>query len=184
MHGNSKRCIGTRSARGACGMRGLRSVRVVVVRFHVACAVCTTTPTVDTSSVGSPRFCVSQARVCARGLSRYWVPTRSCRLPGHPHSCVELYVRLRGAKARVPKGARHGPAAVWSAGVVLVGLHSFLACVLVERQLDLMSVAARLRGNPVWFVRVSSWCREPVFVARVWRFPTLARTPGCGLPFI
>ncbi|MQL96022.1 hypothetical protein Taro_028699, partial [Colocasia esculenta] len=31
-------------------------------------------------------------------------------------------------------------------------------------------MAARLRGGPVWFVRVSNWCREPVDVARVWRF--------------
>ncbi|MQM10992.1 hypothetical protein Taro_043891, partial [Colocasia esculenta] len=28
----------------------------------------------------------------------------------------------------VPKGARRGPAVVWSAGVVLVGLHCSLAC--------------------------------------------------------
>ncbi|MQM00464.1 hypothetical protein Taro_033204 [Colocasia esculenta] len=46
----------------------------------------------------------------------------------------------------------------------------------VERQLDLSSVAARLRGSPVWFVRVSNWCREPVDVARVWRFSTVARS--------
>ncbi|MQL97793.1 hypothetical protein Taro_030491 [Colocasia esculenta] len=46
------------------------------------------------------------------------------------------------------KGARHGPAAVWSAGVVLVGLHcSWLYCVVVERQLDLSFVTARLRGS-------------------------------------
>ncbi|MQM18075.1 hypothetical protein Taro_051059 [Colocasia esculenta] len=33
----------------------------------------------------------------------------------------------RGAQAGVPKGVRHGPAAVWSADVVLVGLHCSLA---------------------------------------------------------
>ncbi|MQL78052.1 hypothetical protein Taro_010463 [Colocasia esculenta] len=32
--------------------------------------------------------------------------------------------------------------------------HYFLGLCLVERQLDLTSVAARLRGSPVWFVRV------------------------------
>ncbi|MQM00193.1 hypothetical protein Taro_032927 [Colocasia esculenta] len=32
--------------------------------------------------------------------------------------------------------------------------------------LDLPSVAARLRGSAVLFVRVSGWCREPVHVAR------------------
>ncbi|MQM14548.1 hypothetical protein Taro_047484 [Colocasia esculenta] len=32
----------------------------------------------------------------------------------------------------------------------------------VERQLDLSSVAARLRGSPVWFVRVRSFPTEPV----------------------
>ncbi|MQM09604.1 hypothetical protein Taro_042479 [Colocasia esculenta] len=49
--------------------------------------------------------------------------------------------------ARVPKGARHRPVAAWSAGVVFVGLHCSLACVAVERQLDLSSVTARLRGT-------------------------------------
>ncbi|MQL74996.1 hypothetical protein Taro_007366 [Colocasia esculenta] len=39
--------------------------------------------------------------------------------------------------------------------------------VVVGRQLDLSSVAVRLRGSPVWFVWVDSWCRKPVFVARV-----------------
>ncbi|MQL91283.1 hypothetical protein Taro_023899 [Colocasia esculenta] len=34
----------------------------------------------------------------------------------------------KGARAGVPKGARHVPAIVWFVGVVLVGLHSFLAC--------------------------------------------------------
>ncbi|MQL97190.1 hypothetical protein Taro_029876 [Colocasia esculenta] len=33
---------------------------------------------------------------------------------------------LEGAQAGVPKGARHGPAVVWSVGVVVVGLHSSL----------------------------------------------------------
>ncbi|MQM01016.1 hypothetical protein Taro_033765 [Colocasia esculenta] len=65
-------------------------------------------PTVVTSSVGCPRFCVSQA--CARGLSRY------------------LCCTAKGPQARVPKGARHGSAAEWSAVVVLVGLHSCLTC--------------------------------------------------------
>ncbi|MQM09356.1 hypothetical protein Taro_042225 [Colocasia esculenta] len=39
--------------------------------------------------------------------------------------------------ARVPKGVKLGPAAVWFAGVVLVGLHCDLLSVHVERQLDL-----------------------------------------------
>ncbi|MQL94090.1 hypothetical protein Taro_026736 [Colocasia esculenta] len=65
-------------------------------------------PTVVTSSAGCPRFCVSQA--CARGLSQY------------------LCCTVKGAQDRVPKGARHGPAAVWSAVVVLIGLHSCLTC--------------------------------------------------------
>ncbi|MQM13803.1 hypothetical protein Taro_046729, partial [Colocasia esculenta] len=48
---------------------------------------------------------------------------------------------LYRAQAGVPKGSRHGPAAVWSTGVLLVGLHcSWLYCVVVERQLDLSSV--------------------------------------------
>ncbi|MQM06726.1 hypothetical protein Taro_039553, partial [Colocasia esculenta] len=51
-----------------------------------------------------------------------------------------------GARARVPKGARHGPAAVWSAGVVLVSLHCSLVCAC-GAQLDLSSVTVRLRGS-------------------------------------
>ncbi|MQM09647.1 hypothetical protein Taro_042525 [Colocasia esculenta] len=53
----------------------------------------------------------------------------------------------------------------------------FVGFVLVEQQLDLSFVAARLRGRHVWFVRVSGWCREPGLVTRVWRHPPLARTP-------
>ncbi|MQL86180.1 hypothetical protein Taro_018711 [Colocasia esculenta] len=41
----------------------------------------------------------------------------------------------------------------------LVSTVSYL--VLVEQQLDLLSVAARLRGSPVWFVR-GSFPTEPV----------------------
>ncbi|MQL78543.1 hypothetical protein Taro_010969 [Colocasia esculenta] len=58
-----------------------------------------TTPTVVTSPVGCPRFSMSQT------VSSGFVPV------------LVLYRR----------GARHGPAAVWSAGVVLVGLHCSLA---------------------------------------------------------
>ncbi|MQL86207.1 hypothetical protein Taro_018734 [Colocasia esculenta] len=48
-----------------------------------------------TSSVRSPRFCVSQARECL-GLIPVLVYRRGlCRLPEHPHSYVELCVRLR-----------------------------------------------------------------------------------------
>ncbi|MQL70999.1 hypothetical protein Taro_003314 [Colocasia esculenta] len=50
-----------------------------------------------------------------------------------------------GAQAGVPKGARHGPIAMWSAGVVLVGLHSWLTfyvCVVV----------AGLSGPWLWLV--------------------------------
>ncbi|MQL72537.1 hypothetical protein Taro_004870 [Colocasia esculenta] len=64
---------------------------------HVVC-VCVASsmmPTVVSSPVGSPRFCVSQARECS-GLVSVLVYHRGlCRLPGHRHSCVELYVRLR-----------------------------------------------------------------------------------------
>ncbi|MQL99015.1 hypothetical protein Taro_031732, partial [Colocasia esculenta] len=41
-------------------LRGLCVVHVVSV--YMACSL---TPSVDTSSVGSPRFCVSQARECS-----------------------------------------------------------------------------------------------------------------------
>ncbi|MQM21865.1 hypothetical protein Taro_054910 [Colocasia esculenta] len=68
----------------------------IAMCVHVVC-VCvasSTTPTMVTSSVGSPRFCVSQARECS-GLVPVLVYRRGlCRLHGHPHSCVELYVRL------------------------------------------------------------------------------------------
>ncbi|MQL97202.1 hypothetical protein Taro_029887 [Colocasia esculenta] len=74
----------------------------------------------NASAVRYPRFCVSQARV--------FVVLRVC---------PDTYVYCRGA--------RHGPVAVWFEGVVFVGLHYSLACVDVERQLDLTSVTARLR---------------------------------------
>ncbi|MQL71584.1 hypothetical protein Taro_003920 [Colocasia esculenta] len=84
--------------------------------------------------VGYPRFCVSQARVfVVLGVS----PSTVCTV----EICVvfldtltpvfKLYVRLRERRQwdsdLVPKGVRHGPTAVWSAGVVLVGLHCSLA---------------------------------------------------------
>ncbi|MQL92226.1 hypothetical protein Taro_024844 [Colocasia esculenta] len=46
---------------------------------------------------------------------------------------------------------------------------AFLDLVEVERQLDLSSVAARLRGSLVLFVHVCGWCREPVLVTHVRR---------------
>ncbi|MQL97383.1 hypothetical protein Taro_030076 [Colocasia esculenta] len=70
----------------------------------------------------------------------------------------------------------HREDAAWSGGnvvrasffaffakVVVVLLDSTVVCTcLVERQLDLSSVAARLRGGPMWFVRVRSFPTEPV----------------------
>ncbi|MQM17292.1 hypothetical protein Taro_050261, partial [Colocasia esculenta] len=47
----------------------------------------------------------------------------------------------------------------WSGGNLVRA--SFFAF-FVKRQLDLSSVAARLRGGPVWFVRVRSFPTEPV----------------------
>ncbi|MQM12872.1 hypothetical protein Taro_045793 [Colocasia esculenta] len=83
-------------------------------------------PSVDTSSVGSPRFCVSQAREC------------SVLVPLGPESLKVPGMGLLG---------------VWPAGCGgLVGLHSF-SYLFSGGQLDLSSVAARLRGGPVWFVR-------------------------------
>ncbi|MQM13220.1 hypothetical protein Taro_046145 [Colocasia esculenta] len=70
-------------------------------------------PSVDTSSVGSPRFCVSQARECSG----------------------------------------------------LVPLDSTVLCTcLVERQLDLSSVAARLRDGSFIFLRT----RGLISLARLW----------------
>ncbi|MQL98911.1 hypothetical protein Taro_031627 [Colocasia esculenta] len=46
---------------------------------------------------------------------------------------------------------------------------SFVSTVLnlveEERQLDLSSVAARLRGRLVLFVQIYDWCRKPVLVS-------------------
>ncbi|MQM15550.1 hypothetical protein Taro_048498, partial [Colocasia esculenta] len=51
-------------------------------------------------------------------------------------------------------------------------LVSTVSClVLVERQLDLTSMAARLGSSPVWFVWVNRRCGEPVLVTRG-SFPT------------
>ncbi|MQM02567.1 hypothetical protein Taro_035333 [Colocasia esculenta] len=59
-------------------------------------------------------------------------------------------------------------------GLQLCGLQEWcwlvstvLVPVEVERQLDLSSMAARLRGGLVLFVRVCGWCRELVLVTRV-----------------
>ncbi|MQM17945.1 hypothetical protein Taro_050928 [Colocasia esculenta] len=67
----------------------------------------------------------------------------------------ELYIQLRERRQ-------------WAATCVC-GCAVACSALVVERQLDLSSVAARLRGSLVWFVRVSGWCREPVLVTRVWR---------------
>ncbi|MQL90034.1 hypothetical protein Taro_022621 [Colocasia esculenta] len=76
----------------------------------------------------------------------------------------ELYVRLRGDQARVPKGARHGPAAVWSPGVVLVSLHYCLACACgvavgpfvrdckTERLVEVLSVVVCPGGDTILVV--------------------------------
>ncbi|MQM08645.1 hypothetical protein Taro_041499 [Colocasia esculenta] len=82
----------------------------------------------NTSSVGCPRFCMSQARVCARGLS-------------------------------------------WYGGTVKVGLHSSLALlVVVEQQLDLTSVTARLRA-----VEVCPGVGTIVFVFQWWYLVVVGR---------
>ncbi|MQM14474.1 hypothetical protein Taro_047404 [Colocasia esculenta] len=60
VYGYGKRCIGTCGVRGKCCSRGLCGVHVVCV-----CVESSMTPTVVTSSVGSPRFCVSQACQCS-----------------------------------------------------------------------------------------------------------------------
>ncbi|MQM15009.1 hypothetical protein Taro_047944 [Colocasia esculenta] len=61
-----------------------------------------------------------------------WIATASrIRVPTYEGDGAPgriLNVTGQPVKFRVPKGARHGPAAVWSAGVVLVGLHCSLAC--------------------------------------------------------
>ncbi|MQL77430.1 hypothetical protein Taro_009844 [Colocasia esculenta] len=49
-------------------------------------------------------------------------------------------------------------------------------CLQVERQLDLPSMAGRLRGVLVWFVWVCGWCRKPVLETRVRRTLPLACT--------
>ncbi|MQM03516.1 hypothetical protein Taro_036299 [Colocasia esculenta] len=53
----------------------------------------------------------------------------------------------------------------------LVGLHSSCTC-LVERQLDPSSVAARLRGGHVWFVRHFLLCYLCWFARFLGSFPT------------
>ncbi|MQL91430.1 hypothetical protein Taro_024045 [Colocasia esculenta] len=56
-----------------------------------------------------------------------------------------------------PPRARYVERRKRRAGIVLRILHE------VERQLDLLSMAARLRGSPVWFVRfLGSFPTEPV----------------------
>ncbi|MQL82189.1 hypothetical protein Taro_014659 [Colocasia esculenta] len=61
----------------------------------MSAACCRLGARVDVSGLKATCRSVAFRHVSARGLSQYWVPTRSCRLPGHPHSCVEYYVRLR-----------------------------------------------------------------------------------------
>ncbi|MQL89373.1 hypothetical protein Taro_021938 [Colocasia esculenta] len=51
--------------------RGLCIVHVVSV--YVMCSL---TPSVDTSSVGRPRFCVSQARECSGLVPYVWLRER------------------------------------------------------------------------------------------------------------
>ncbi|MQL95114.1 hypothetical protein Taro_027776 [Colocasia esculenta] len=69
----------------------------IAMCVHVVyvCMASSTTPTVVTSSIGSPRFCVSQALERSGHVSVLVYRRGLCRLPRHPHSCVELYVRLR-----------------------------------------------------------------------------------------
>ena len=93
---DSRRCIGTLFTPGERVVRGLYGVHVVYVEVsrglcvaHVVSVyvVCSLTPSVDTSSVGSPRFCVSQARECSglvpvlstdEVLSSSWTPSLLC----------------------------------------------------------------------------------------------------------
>ncbi|MQL96892.1 hypothetical protein Taro_029571 [Colocasia esculenta] len=115
------------------------------------------TPTVVTSPVGCPRFFVSQAVSSGLCPGTCVVPSRSVSSDLDTLTFVfELHVRLRERRqwdmphsrefrARISRGARHGPVTVWSAsgGVWLVSTVVWLFH--VERQLDLSSVAARLR---------------------------------------
>ncbi|MQL69498.1 hypothetical protein Taro_001825 [Colocasia esculenta] len=133
----------------------LSALQATIVHVVCVCVASSATLTVVTSSVGSPRFCVSQAHECS-GLVPVLVYHRGlCRLPGHPHSCVELYVWLRerwqwdndlelGLESlKVPgMGLRQCGPQEWC---WLDSIVSWL--VLMERQLDLSSVAARLRGE-------------------------------------
>ncbi|MQM06133.1 hypothetical protein Taro_038953 [Colocasia esculenta] len=134
---------------------GKASPYPVALSVHVVCVCVTssTTPTVVTSSVGCPRFCVIQARVFV-----LWACPGTCVVPSRSVSSVldtltpvfELYVRLREIRQwdsdLVPRSVRHWPAAVWC---YLVSIVVWL--VLVERQLDLSSVAARLIGVCIGF---------------------------------
>ncbi|MQM14484.1 hypothetical protein Taro_047416, partial [Colocasia esculenta] len=69
-------------------------------------------PTVVTSEVGYPTFCVGQALVFVLEAS-----SGTCVVPSRSVSSI-LDTITPGAQVRVPKGARHGPVAVWSAGHV------------------------------------------------------------------
>ncbi|MQL71823.1 hypothetical protein Taro_004178 [Colocasia esculenta] len=91
----------------------------------------------NASSIGSPRFCVSQAPVCAWGLSRYSDTVEVLSSSWTPSLSGRVVVRLRER--------RQGTATCCGGSV---GLHSSLSLlVVVERQLDLTSVTGRLRGS-------------------------------------
>ncbi|MQM17749.1 hypothetical protein Taro_050723 [Colocasia esculenta] len=95
----------------------------------------------------------------------------------------ELYVRLRERRqGAATRGSRPESLKVSGLGLQQCGLQVwcwFVSTVLdpveVERQLDLSSVAARLRGRLVLFVRVCGWCRESVLVTRVRLRPVSGR---------
>ncbi|MQM02127.1 hypothetical protein Taro_034891 [Colocasia esculenta] len=99
--------------------------------------------------VGYPRFCVSQAHV----FVVLGVCPSTCVVPSRSVSSVldtltpvfELYVRLRERRQREATCARHGPAVVCGLQMWCWLVSTVLWLVLVEWQLDLSFVIARLR---------------------------------------
>ncbi|MQM07779.1 hypothetical protein Taro_040620 [Colocasia esculenta] len=98
---DSRRCIGTLSTLGervVCGLPDVNVVYVEVLRglcvVHVVSVyvVCSLTPSVDTSLVGSPRFCVSQflgsfpIELVTREAHPYLLPGEGDREISHPSS--------------------------------------------------------------------------------------------------
>ncbi|MQM05679.1 hypothetical protein Taro_038494, partial [Colocasia esculenta] len=96
---DSRRCFGTLSTLGervVCSLPGIHVVYVEVSRgfcvMHVVSVyVVSLTPSIDTSSVGSPRFYVSQARSfptepVTREAHPYLLPGEGAQETSHPSS--------------------------------------------------------------------------------------------------